>query len=195
MFRKDEKGEMGIGTMIVFIAMVLVAAVAAGVLISTAGLVQQQAQDTGMSAIADVASGFRIVAIDGDRDADLKSTIQNVTVKLCLEAGSPAIDMDEVIIEISDGTAVVILSYSTAANPSATTFVATAIRDPAGAWASGRVVSQGTLIEVQIDADLAGLNLDVQTACTIRIIPKHGAPTYESFTTPSTYIFRYVELQ
>jgi flagellin FlaB len=40
--RNDKRAEMGVGTMIIFIAMVLVAAVAASVLISTANTVREQ---------------------------------------------------------------------------------------------------------------------------------------------------------
>ncbi len=63
--KKDEEGDMGIGTMILFIAMVLVAAVAAALLISTAGELNQQAQETGRLSQQEISSGFIVAETFG----------------------------------------------------------------------------------------------------------------------------------
>ncbi len=65
---KREKGEMGVGTLIIFIAMIIVAAVAATVLIQTAYQLQQQAEETGNIATQDVATGFKVITIQGIRN-------------------------------------------------------------------------------------------------------------------------------
>jgi flagellin FlaB len=197
---RRDAAEMGIGTMIIFIAMVLVAAVAAGVLISTAYMVQQQAQETGVRAIKDVATGFKVLNVFGDRrrmaDGTIMATIQNITVRITLEAGSPPINLTTTVIYISDGTISKDLKYKAATEADANNYTADAINDPAGVFTkSSPVVSSGTIVKLTINASAAGLNLVTQTSVELLMVPKHGTSTYESFTTPSTYLTRYVKLE
>ena len=63
-----KKAEMGMGTLIIFIALILVAAVAAGVLLSTTQSLQNKALDTGKSTTAEVGtslSAIEVFARDG----------------------------------------------------------------------------------------------------------------------------------
>ena len=103
-FNDREEGDMGIGTMMVFIAVILVSAVAAGTLINTAYLVQNQAEETGKLVLKNVATTFDIVDIRGDRyddGGDPQSALQFLEMQISLGAGSPYLAMENVIIEVT----------------------------------------------------------------------------------------------
>jgi flagellin-like protein len=61
----NNRAQVGIGTLIVFIAMVLVAAIAAGVLVDTAGFLQSKAQQTGEDSTAKVTDRVEVVETYG----------------------------------------------------------------------------------------------------------------------------------
>jgi archaellin len=56
---------VGIGTLVVFIALVLVAAVAAGVLISTAGVLQASGEATGQQSLSQVTNNLQVQSVIG----------------------------------------------------------------------------------------------------------------------------------
>lgn len=93
------QAEVGIGTLIVFIAMVLVAAIAASVIIQTAETLQQRAYAVGKQTIRDVSSGLRIIECTGYTDAN-KTTIQYLAIAITPRAGSYDLDMNKTLLYI-----------------------------------------------------------------------------------------------
>ncbi|QAU13479.1 flagellin [Halorubrum sp. BOL3-1] len=94
---EEERGQVGIGTLIVFIAMVLVAAIAAGVLINTAGFLQTQAEATGEESTSQVSDRLQIVSTSGDVDSN--QNIENVSFIVATSPGSGAIDLNQTTVE------------------------------------------------------------------------------------------------
>jgi len=98
MFTDTDRGQVGIGTLIVFIAMVLVAAIAAGVLINTAGLLQSQAEATGEESSEQVTDRVQVDSVVGFADGS-GDNVEEVHVNIRRGAGSGDIDVDEITID------------------------------------------------------------------------------------------------
>ncbi|UCD13093.1 MAG: hypothetical protein JSW60_05910 [Thermoplasmatales archaeon] len=95
----DKKGMMGIGTMIIFIAMVLVAAVAASVLIQTSQTLQERAYKVGAETIQEVSGGLEVKDIVGYTNEN-KTYIEFMAMVMTLTAGSPYIALQNVVITL-----------------------------------------------------------------------------------------------
>jgi len=102
MFNDNDKGQVGIGTLIVFIAMVLVAAIAAGVLINTAGLLQSQAEATGEETSQQVSDRVIVQTVTGTANASEggPAAIDDVNLTVRRSPGAGDIDLSNVIIEV-----------------------------------------------------------------------------------------------
>jgi len=104
MFNDNERGQVGIGTLIVFIAMVLVAAIAAGVLINTAGLLQSQAEATGEETSQQISDRVQISTVTGTANDTVGESddtrIDQIGLTTFRSPGSGDIDLTNVIIEV-----------------------------------------------------------------------------------------------
>jgi flagellin FlaB len=190
-WKKDKRAEMGVGTMIIFIAMVLVAAVAASVLISTANKVREQAQNTGDQAINNVASGFVVQDVTGTVNAG-NTSITDLTIQMRLQAGSPMMNMDLVSIQYVSGAANNQLAFAENASGAAAGSKYGSTHTGSAPWTNGNhVVQQGDMVTITI----TGLTLGYSASATVKIVPAYGSSTLISFVTPSYYSSTYVNLK
>ena len=97
--KEDKEAMIGIGTLIIFIAMVLVAAVAASVLIQTSQTLQQRAYKVGGETIQEVSSGIRIDDIIGYA-TPARDRLNLMAMIVAPRAGSQYIDLENVVVTV-----------------------------------------------------------------------------------------------
>ncbi|RME52268.1 hypothetical protein D6783_05420 [Candidatus Woesearchaeota archaeon] len=97
--RNNKKAEMGMGTLIIFIAMILVAAVAAGVLIQTTGSLQNKALATGKATKQEVGTSINALELFAEDGTDQSVDYLYMTVKL--SGGSDPIRFTDTLLTLN----------------------------------------------------------------------------------------------
>lgn len=174
---KNDTADVGIGTLIIFIAMVLVAAVAAAVLIQTSGVLQQKAQQTGKEAATEVASNLKIMSVIAT--LNVSDRVDNFTIAVENAAGGANIDFSQVIIRYVDNRTTDTMRYgSTSSNTTHFTYIEQRY------VTQNTVLSQGELGIITITPTNA---MNLREKASIQIIPETGTMVIKEVVAPSTW--------
>jgi len=184
----DNRAQAGIGTLIIFIAMVLVAAVAAAVLLQTSGVLSQKATETGSEAIAEVSSNLMVERVSGTRTSSTAEKISTYSITVRCGAGAGNIDLNQMVITAVDKNTTVDLTRDT--NASATHYSLDEVRDEDDSFNDTDeiyVINSGDLIKITINATVALIDTAPREDISFTLIPEAGNPAVVSLTTPSSY--------
>jgi len=185
MNKTKDKGMMGIGTLIIFIAVILVAAVAAAVLISTSGSLQQKALVTGGQAEEAVSTGAEAISVMAT-DASTNHVVDYFELLLRLQAGSEAMNLNNTVVLVDTSTTSQSLSYNStidsddAWNADNTLFYLVHYVKQ-GPDYEPNYLTRGDVIKIKFKTTQSvGENRKLR----IKVIPRVGTATIVEFTTP-----------
>lgn len=177
----NKRGQVGIGTLIVFIALILVAAVAAAVLVQTAGLLQGDAEATSEDARDEVSNQIDVITASGNITSDSVEFV-NLTVKK--SPGSENLDLSEATVQYtSDDTAKTLVH-----NNNSTGGDSFATADITGTT-SGEVLTESedrAKIQLNLSAIENTSGLAEGEEATLEIIDQSGAGTVKVINVPPT---------
>jgi len=218
--KEDDQAMVGIGTLIVFIAMILIAAVAASVLISTGETLQARAKAVGAQTIREVSAGMAIESLAGYTNEE-KTMIEYMALTVRPRAGSKDIDLsqctltllynnlyvlllDENLIENvnTDNTSVFYTPvesgspYTIVGNTTNTTFGIIALHDADSSIKNTMGMNSGDriMIIVNLSALIEGGGLSPRESISGTLQPEIGIQSLYDVTAPSVFSKRVVQL-
>lgn len=194
---KKEDGAIGIGTMIVFIALILVAAIAAAVIIGTAEDLEERSQEAAGDAKDVVKQTPRMIRAEGQVNA--ASQIQDLEIYINY-VGSEGVDMNNVVMHViatqrngQGAKADLVMNELQVDTATATQFGIVVVADPLDHFDETDnppryVMGETTQLKLLVDLSLCAVTLP--TASTLRIeltTTDSGGRTTAIWETPNAF--------
>jgi len=220
LLKLDEEAMVGIGTLIIFIAMVLIAAVAASVLITTSETLQSRAKAVGTQTIREVSAGVAIEEVTGYTDA-AQTKIEYLALTVRPRAGSKDIGLGLCTLSVLyDNLTILTLNESavedvntdnktvfyTPVDPgspetivnatSNINFGVIAIHDPDSSITNTFGMNSGDrcVIIINLSAIIEGGGLPAREGVSGTLVPEIGIKSQYDFSAPAVFSRRIVKL-
>ena len=207
-FSQDDHASIGIGSLIIFIAMIISAGVAASVVFQTMDSMQQQALQTSQETIKDISSGIRLTHVSGFVS---NGSITQLCFFVKTTAGSDAVDLSTTRMQLSDSEKMPILQFDNESfsssvsnglfqtlnmsNITNTEFGVLVIRDIDSSCSSSiPVINDNDLVGLLVNTTSCFSGIAPRTTVSGKIVPEQGISAIIGFSTPLAFTDTIIDL-
>lgn len=185
--QQGKKAAQGIGTLIIFLSLVLVAAVAAGVLIQTASALESRSYNVGQESQEKVALDIDIIQVYAEDTSDefinsSSGSFDSVSVVIRVGTASSYLSLDDILVRFDATDFSQSLVYGIQGT---TQFDASYIVN--GSNHKNGYIANGDLVVLTFNVEENQTVIE-QEPLTIRVITKSGVVKPIDITTPSTML-------
>jgi archaeal flagellin FlaB len=190
---QTKKGEIGIGVLIIFLALLVIAAIVATVIITSSGIMQEKTIDTGSSAHGTVGTLVKVISISAEDGR--QGEIINFSMIVKPISGSQPIKLDQAIITFDTLNTTTLLRYKNstasdyATDSSEGNFTTTYLER--GPINQEGVFQKGDILEIFFSSPYP-INEDEKIR--VSFLPKEGAQTIAEFSTPNVISKKIINL-
>lgn len=178
----NKKGAQGIGTLIIFIALILVAAVAAGVVIQTGNELQSKALAVGSQTQAQLVSFLRVNSIQASDASDglIEAGVDNLTLVVKPGTQIQDIRLRDLVIQVFTQDGLQTLQFSGGNASSQTEYGVSYLSNLGNDTLTGYITSE----DLAVITFSPEFNLTERKAISISLTPLEGQTTTVDFYTP-----------
>ena len=189
-FKFDLRGEAGVATTLIITSLILASGAAATTVISTNNDYAQQATDTAIESINEVATGITVIDVIGQVESN---SVTSLDLLIRLNAGSPDINLAGMTIVFTSLTDSI--TYTMNSTDPACRFTAKQVNINSGldVWTNNgsKVMGAGDLVKITI----GGFEIDHGHSAKVNFIPAVGQQNFVNLNVPDALIGAYVTLR
>jgi archaellin len=181
-FGMGKRGEMGVGLLIIFIAMILVASISAGVLLTTVTSLQTKSLTVGQESLKDISTHLSLIQITGYNGTE--GLLENVSIMSRIAAGSDAINLNDSLLTITLSNATARLEFENGVDllvPANAQQYFSVQYDVQGSEHRVGYITRGEIATLYA---VFPRNVSSDELVRISFIPKYGRPSIAEFRTP-----------